>query len=161
MRYALISGFSVIASAAGSFFMEPLIPLGDWRWLVIAAIGFLVAWLLWFTDPKRRWQSFRVSHDGREVAKTIQQIPKRHTERAEAIYQAYTNLAPELKQFPEQADYGYWAWLKVHWPDRAVQFGQNNLHMSPYNIWKERAKQIGINYAPLPWWKRVWARLRW
>ena len=161
MRYATISGLSVVTSVATSFFLETIFPLGDWRWLLIAAIGLLVAWLLWFTDPKRRWRSFRVSPDGREVAKTIQQIPKRHTERAEAIYQAYTNLAPELKQFPEQADYGYWAWLKVHWPDRAVQFGQNNLHMSPYNIWKERAKQIGINYAPLPWWKRVWARLRW
>ena len=161
MRYALISGFSVIASAAGSFFMEPLIPLGDWRWLVIAAIGFLVAWLLWFTDPKRRWQSFRVSLDGREVAKTIQRIPKRHAERAEASYLSYTNLASEVKQFPEQADYGYWTWLNTHWPDRAVQFAQNNLDMSLYNIWKERAKQIGINYAPPPWWKRVWARLRW
>ena len=141
--------------------METLIPLGDWRWLVIAAIGFMVAWILWFTDPKRRWQSFRVSLDGREVAKTIQRIPKRHAERAEAIYQAYTDLAPELKQFQEQADYGYWTWLNMHWPDRAVQFARDNLHLSLHDAWKERAKYTGIRYARSPWWKRVWVRLGW
>ena len=161
MRYATISGLSVATSVAASFFMEPIFPLGDWRWLLIAAIGLLVAWILWFTDPKRRWQSFRVSLDGREVAKKIQRIPKRHTERAEAIYLAYRNLNSEVKQFPEQADYGYWIWLNTHWPDRAVQFATNNLHMSLYDAWKERAKQIGISYAPPSWWKRVWARVRW
>ena len=163
MRYALISGFTVIASAAGSFFMEPLIPLGDWRWLLICAIGFLVAWLLWFTDPKRRWQSFLVSHDGREVVKKIRRIPKRHTERAEAIYQAYTNLPSKLKQFPEQADDGYWAWLNEHWPDRAVRFARDTLHLPMYDAEKERAQYTGRRYARSrsPWWKRVWARLRW
>ena len=154
---------SASSHAAGSFFMEALIPLGDWRWLVISAIGLMVAWLLWFTDPKRRWQSFQVSHDGREVGEKIRRMPKRHTARVEVIYQAYTNLAPELKQFSKQADYGYWAWLNEHWPDRAVEFAQDAMHLSLYDAWKEHAKYTGIRYARSrsPWRKRVWARLKW
>ena len=161
VRQAIISGLSVVVSATLSFLMKPLFPAGDWRWGIIVAVGSFVAWLLWFTDPKRRWESFRVSHDGREVAKKIARIPNRHTDRADAIYRAYKSLPSELKQFSEEADYGYWYWLHTHWPDRATQFASELHGGSLYETWKGRTRHLGINYGWRPWWKRVWARLRW
>ena len=144
----------------GSISVEAAVGSLDWPWHIHAGISlgfFVVAYGC--VVLQNRWQP-RVSHDGREVAEKIQRIPKRRTEGAEALYQAYTNLAPELKQFPEAADYGYWAWLNEHWPDRGVRFAQDTLHLSRHDAWKEHAKYTDIRYARSrsPWWKRVWAR---
>jgi len=50
-----VSGFvSIIAAAALAFFMEPLIPLGDWRWLAIAGACLAVGWWLSRSDRTSR-----------------------------------------------------------------------------------------------------------
>ena len=36
------SGGAILAAAAVSFLLEPLFPLGDWRWAIVAGIGLLV-----------------------------------------------------------------------------------------------------------------------
>ena len=151
-----------VAGLFGSISVEAYVGSLDWPWYIHAGIslGFFVVGY-GCVVLHNRWQP-RVSHDGREVAKKIRRIPKRHTERAEALYQAYTNLPPECKQFRKAADYGYWAWLNEHCPDRAVLFAQDTLHLSRRDAGKERAKYIGIQYyrSLYPWWKRVWMRLR-
>ena len=104
MRYAVISGICVIAAAvvaaAVSFFMEPIFPLGDWRWLVVAGL----VGLLWYAGPKRLLP-LGVSHDGRKVAKRIRRA--RNADYAEAIYESYLKLPPEVRQFSEEAEHGY------------------------------------------------------
>ncbi len=159
MRYAAISGLTVIASAAASFFMEPILPLGDWRWLVVAGIGYLVAWLLWFTGPKRLLP-LRVSHDGRKVAKRIRRV--RNADYAEAIYESYRKLSPEVRQFSEEADRGYWMWLEDHDPKHALRFATRRLKMPLRDVMRHRAKRKGERYdrARLPPWRRAWVRLR-
>ena len=156
MRYAIISGLSVIASAAVSFFMEPLIPLGDWRWLVIASIGLLVAWFLWLTDPNRRRQALTISADGREVARKIGRLRKRHRDRVDELYLAYKAIPPGDKQFSERAAYAYWNWLNAHYPERATQFARENLGIA-HEGWQESM----MDPFAEPWWKRAWASLRW
>ena len=37
----------MIVSAAFAFFIEPLFPLGDWRWLIVAGVGATVVWMLY------------------------------------------------------------------------------------------------------------------
>lgn len=49
-----VTSASVVSSGAVTFYMEPFFPLGDWRWLVIALVGYIIAALLVFTDPKRK-----------------------------------------------------------------------------------------------------------
>ena len=168
-KLSLVQALAMVAAWFGSLFgsisVEAAVDSLDWPWYIHAGIslGFFVVAYGYVVLHNRRERQPRVSHNGREVAEKIRRIPKRRTEGAEALYQAYTNLAPELKQFPEQADYGYWAWLNEHWPDRAVRFARDALHLSLYDAWKERAIYTGIRYARSrsPWWKRVWARLKW
>ena len=159
MRYAVISGVSVVAAAAASFFMEPIFPLGDWRWLVIAGIGSLAAWLLWFTGPKRLLP-LRVSHDGRKIAKRIRRA--RNADYAEAIYESYRKLPPEVRQFSEEAERGYWMWLEEHDPEHALRFATRRLKMPLRDVMRHRVKRTGERYdrARLPPWRRAWARLR-
>ena len=42
-----ISGGTVIISAAAAFFLEPIFPLGDWRWAIVVVVGCLVLWVLY------------------------------------------------------------------------------------------------------------------
>ena len=53
MRSALLSALGFIVGATVTFYVEPLIPLGDLRWLVVALVGMLVAVIVWATDPNR------------------------------------------------------------------------------------------------------------
>ena len=163
---SLVQALAMVAAWFGGLFgsisVEAAVGSLDWPWYIHAGISlgfFVFAYGCVVLHNRRDWQS---RHDGREVAKKIRRIPKRHTAHAEAIYQAYTNVAPELKQFQKEADHGYWAWLNEHWPDRAVRFGTHNLHLSLHDAWKERARYTGIHYyrSRFPWWKRVWAKLR-
>ena len=57
MRTHILAGISVITSAAAAFYMEPLIPLGDWRWLFIATMGAVAFVVVVVTDPKRRGEA--------------------------------------------------------------------------------------------------------
>ena len=49
-RYLQAIGIFV-GTAAGAFYVEPLFPLGDWRWLIVMAAGLAVVWLLKRRDP--------------------------------------------------------------------------------------------------------------
>ena len=152
-----------VGTLFGSMAVEAAVSSLDWPWYIHAGISLGAFVVVYVGVVVQNRKQPRVSHDGREVVKKIRWIPKRHPERAEARYQAYTNLPLELKQFPEQADSGYWAWLNEHWPDRGVRFAQDTLHLSRHDACKERARYIDIRYARSrsPWWKRVWARLTW
>ena len=134
--------------------MEPILPLGDWRWLVIAG---LVAGLLWFTGPKRLLP-LRVSHDGRKVAKRIGRA--RNTDYAEAVYESYMKLPPEVRQFSEEAERGYWMWLEERDPEHALRFATRRLKMPLRDVMRHRAKRKGERYdrARLPPWRRALTR---
>ncbi len=130
--------------------------LPDWRWLVIAGISALVAWVLWFTDPKRRRHAFRVSADGREIATKIRRLRKWDRDRVDELYLTYKTISSEVKQFPERAAYAYWRWLKTHYPERATQFKREN-HGILYEGWTESV----FDPPPRSWRERVWERVRW
>lgn len=159
MRYSVISGVSVVAAAAASFYMEPIFHLGDWRWLVIAGIGSLAVWFLWFSGPKRPLP-LRVSHDGRKVANRIRR--SRNADYAEAIYESFRKLSPEIRLFSEEAERGYWMWLEKHDPEHALRFATRRLKMPVRDVMRHRAKRTGERYdrARLPPWSRAWTRLR-
>ena len=154
MRNALLSGLSVIVSTAISFWLEPLMPLGDRRWLVVAAMGTAVGIGLWLTDPNHRKQP-TISSDGREIAKKIGRMGKRQAAQVDRLYRAYGRLPATHKQFPDRADSGYWRWLNEHDPERAVQFARAR-HGPACTGWREDA----VDLTPEPWQKRLWERIR-
>ena len=48
---------AMVAAAAVSFMLEPLFPLGDWKWVIVAVIGIVVyAW----SDAELRGRAIRV-----------------------------------------------------------------------------------------------------
>ena len=131
-----------------------------WILLVLAIVALAAAVSVWNLPA---WKRHGVPHDGRVIARKLARIPKRRTEAAEALFEAFGSRPPEFKQFPEEADRAWFEWLSAHWPDRARKFGMHTLGMSLRDIGREGAKQTGLRYARsrFPWWKRVWARLKW
>lgn len=54
MRRILLAGAVWVAFSGAAFLMEPLFPLGDWRWVVVTTVAAVIAWWLWYTDPQRK-----------------------------------------------------------------------------------------------------------
>ena len=44
MRVVFIAGAASIAASAFSFWLEPVFPLGDWRWGLVGGIALIVMW---------------------------------------------------------------------------------------------------------------------
>lgn len=67
--------YTIIITAAGvgvgwigiSYAMEPLFPMGDLRWLILAAIGFTAAGVAVFWERRRKMQEKQDSHLGPEI----------------------------------------------------------------------------------------------
>lgn len=137
-------------------FVEAAVDALDWPWYIhgVVSLGFgAVVHLCVASHHRQRG----IPHDGREVAKRLQHIPKRRTERAEALYWGYRDLPSGSKQFPEKADAEYWQWLNQHWPNRALRFGIHELGLSPYAVAKEQTRHTAIRWirAKRPWWKKL------
>ena len=61
----------MILAASVAFILEPLLPLGDWRWAIVAAIGLLVYVLSDHQMRRRIWQSTgRTLKNGPSLAKS-------------------------------------------------------------------------------------------
>lgn len=44
MRVVFFAGAASIAASAFSFWLEPVFPLGDWRWGLVGGIALIVMW---------------------------------------------------------------------------------------------------------------------
>ena len=70
------AALTVLGSGAATFYMEPLLPLGDWRWAVIAAVCFAAAlWLIRGDQPTVAAQTLPSKDKGR---KTLPRIPEEY-----------------------------------------------------------------------------------
>ena len=72
----------MVLAAAVSFMLEPLFPLGDWRWAIVAAIGMLMCVL---SDAKLRERARRfIGRAGRTDDRQNDQLPARQIPGARA-----------------------------------------------------------------------------
>ena len=156
VRHIIMSGLVVTSGAAVLRFIESM----DWRWPVYSAIGLSVAWILWYTDPQRKREFSSVSPNGREVARQIGRLKKRHAARVDGIYLAYMKIPRDIRLAEGWAKLGYWKWLNEHFPERADEFVRET-DFSPGELFFESVMEELEEDRARPWWKRAWEKIRW
>lgn len=156
-EYAAAALF-VVAVMAATFLIEPIFPLGDWRWGVVLMAATLAGLWAQKRGERRRRMALAVSSDGRQLARDLQRLKKRHRDRADHLYAAYRSLPDESKQFPHAAEYGYWMYLMTHFPDRCPEYAKANPGADDRTFEGWQAYAVS---DPLPptWWERTRALL--
>ena len=140
----------VVAVMAGTFLIEPIFPLGDWRWaVVLVATALAAAWAYKKSEGKR------ITGDGARVATWI--MGTRNLRKAESLFNRFMKL--RTRQYTERVKYAFYMRLNSQDPSRAEQFLEANPDLNCYEVWKDTLEDD--DFWLDPWWKRVWERVRW